>query len=96
MSTRQKEYEETEKPSLGAEKTGHTGEVTVRYVDFDNPEKNDFLAIRQFRVDRPGAGEPLYPDIVLFVNGIPMVVVECKASTAGADPVDDALQQLFR
>ncbi len=79
-----------------AEKTGHTGEATVRYVDFDNPEKNDFLAIRQFRVDRPGSGEPLYPDIVLFVNGIPMVVVECKASNAGADPVDDALQQLFR
>ncbi|MCK4787299.1 MAG: hypothetical protein KAV87_26305 [Desulfobacteraceae bacterium] len=44
-----------------------------------NPERNDFLAINQFRVDVPGGKTFIAPDIVLFVNGIPIVVVECKS-----------------
>ena len=54
-------------------------EKTVAIIDFDHPEKNDFLAINQFRVDVPGGKTFISPDIVLFVNGIPFVVVECKS-----------------
>ena len=79
-----------------AEKTGHSGEATVRYIDFENVENNDFLAINQFKVERPGLTTALYPDVVLFVNGIPMVVVECKASNAGSHPVEAAREQLWR
>jgi type I restriction enzyme R subunit len=50
----------------------------VRFIDFDQPENNDFLAISQFRVDEPGGQAKRFvaPDVVLFVNGIPLVVIE--------------------
>lgn len=48
-------------------------------IDFKNPENNHFLAINQFRLDTPhGVKKFIIPDLVLFVNGIPLVVVECK------------------
>lgn len=52
----------------------------VRLVDWDGrfEDGNDFLAVSQFRVERPGAAAAT-PDLVLFVNGLPWVVVECKA-----------------
>ena len=50
---------------------------TVRLFDFDNPENNDFLVTNQFQLE--GLKEPIYPDIVIFVNGIPLVVIECKS-----------------
>nr|WP_062337398.1 HsdR family type I site-specific deoxyribonuclease [Herbidospora sakaeratensis] len=55
----------------------------VHYVDWKTPENNDFLVVNQFRVDIPGTGghKQIVPDIVLFVNGIPLVVVECKKTT---------------
>ena len=68
---------------------------TVRFIDFDHPERNDFLAINQFRVDRPGNQGSIIPDIVLFVNGIPLVVVECK-SPAATNPMEEAITQLLR
>ncbi len=51
----------------------------VKFIDFDHPERNDFLAINQFRADAPGGQRYIVPDLVLFVNGIPLVVVECKS-----------------
>ncbi|WP_449060674.1 type I restriction endonuclease subunit R [Planomonospora algeriensis] len=56
---------------------------TVHFIDWRNPERNDFLVINQFRVDIPGTGghKQIVPDVVLFVNGIPLVVVECKRTT---------------
>jgi type I restriction enzyme R subunit len=58
----------------------HDGrEKNVALIDFDHPERNDFIAINQFRADVPGGKTFIDPDIVLFVNGIPLVVVECKS-----------------
>lgn len=57
-------------------------ERIVRFIDFERPERNDFLIINQFRVDPPwivGNKGFSIPDIVLFVNGIPLVVIECKS-----------------
>jgi type I restriction enzyme R subunit len=70
---------------------------TVRYIDWDNPENNDFLVINQFRVDEPGgqAHQFVVPDLVLFVNGIPVAVVECKAPNV-ADPLEKGIEQLQR
>jgi type I restriction enzyme R subunit len=67
----------------------------VKLVDFGSPDANEFLAISQFRVDPPGGGNPIIPDIVLFLNGIPVVVIECKAPDL-ADPMEAALDQLLR
>ena len=66
---------------------------TVQYIDYENPENNDFFAINQFRV--AGPVEVVKPDIVLFVNGIPLGVVECKSPLI-PEPRSEALDQLTR
>lgn len=50
---------------------------TVKYIDFDNPNKNEFLVVRQLKVQ--GVNETCYPDLVTYINGIPVVVIECKS-----------------
>ncbi len=77
-----------------------TGEAdpVVRLIDFENPGRNVFHAINQFRIDTPGCVKVfIIPDIVLFVNGIPLVVVEAKAGDANtANPMHAAFEQLLR
>jgi len=77
-----------------------TGEQSpaVKLIDFNRPERNDCLAINQFRIDTPsGVKSCIIPDIVLFVNGLPLVVVECKdGEQFAADPMHEAFQQLMR
>lgn len=65
---------------------------TVRYIDFENPENNDFYAVSQFLIE---GAETIIPDLVLFVNGIPLVVIECKAPDV-TDPIDEAVKQMRR
>ncbi|MEV6864879.1 HsdR family type I site-specific deoxyribonuclease [Streptosporangium subroseum] len=62
-------------------------------INFDEPDKNDLLAVSQFRIDRPDHA-PAVPDIVLFVNGLPLVIIECKRP--GPRALDDAVDQLLR
>src|SRR4051794_29061125 len=54
--------------------TGQRGQ-TVRFIDFDEPENNEFVFSRQYRV--VGAKLTVVPDLVVFVNGIPLAVIEC-------------------
>lgn len=68
---------------------------TVKYIDFEHPENNRFLAISQFKVSVPGYHKHIIPDNVLFVNGIPFVVVECKSPKI-TDPMEEAINQLLR
>jgi len=70
-------------------------EKTAQIIDFEHPEQNDFLAIDQFRVDVPGGKTFITPDIVLFVNGIPLVVVECKSPRI-TNPMEEGINQLLR
>ena len=79
------------------EATGEADPV-VRLIDFHHPERNRFHAINQFRIATPGRGrEFIVPDIVLFVNGIPLAVVECKKGSAiCANPMREAYVQLKR
>ena len=77
-----------------------TGEAdpVVQLIDFAHPERNVFHAINQFRIDTPGCVKNfIIPDIVLFVNGIPLVVVEAKIGDATtANPMHAAFEQLMR
>lgn len=77
-----------------------TGEKdpTVRLIDFANPERNNLHAINQFRVDTPGCVKGfVIPDVVLFVNGLPLVVIEAKIGDANtANPMYEAFVQLQR
>ena len=70
---------------------------TVHYIDWDHPESNTFRVVNQFKLQEPGgqAHKHIIPDLVLFVNGIPLVVVECKSPTI-SDPMDEAIGQLQR
>jgi type I restriction enzyme R subunit len=57
----------------------------VKVLDFDNPDANEFVAVNQFTVVE--AGHERRPDIVLFVNGLPVAVIELKnAATASRAP----------
>lgn len=71
-------------------------DVLVKIIDFDNWENNSFIAINQFRVITPGGPrEGIIPDIVLFINGLPCIVVECKEIDV-ADPLSSAVDQIRR
>ena len=83
--------------NISVQENRKTGEKspTVKFIDFRNPENNSFIAISQFKVNIPGTEKHIIPDIVLFVNGLPLVVVECK-SPATSDPINEAITQLMR
>lgn len=70
---------------------------TVQFFDWDRPENNTFRAVNQFKVEEPGgqSHKHIIPDLVLFVNGIPLVVVEAKSPNLAA-PMEEAIQQLQR
>lgn len=73
-------------------------ERRVRFIGFEPGDPNEFIAVNQFRVDPPGAvGDRgfIVPDVVLFVNGLPLVVVEAK-SPAVTDPIATAIDQMRR
>ena len=74
-----------------------TGEKspTVRLVDFAHPDQNDFLAVCQFKVRILGTEHHIIPDIVLFLNGLPVVVIECKSPKV-KEPISEAIDQLLR
>ena len=55
---------------------GNKGQ-TVKIIDFDHPENNEFLCTNQFKVS--GVKQKIIPDIVLFVNGLPLAVIACKS-----------------
>jgi type I restriction enzyme R subunit len=64
----------------------------VYLVDFNNPNNNEFLAVNQFTVIEEGNNKR--PDIVLFINGLPLVVVELKNPTDEAATTKTAFNQL--
>jgi type I restriction enzyme R subunit len=71
---------------------------TVHFIDFEHPDRNDFLAINQYRVDPPWATGNrgfIVPDIVLLVNGIPLVVIECKSPKLD-NPITEAIRDLLQ
>jgi type I restriction enzyme R subunit len=74
-----------------------TGEPspTVKIVDFADPTNNDWLAVSQFKVRIPGREQHIIPDVVLFLNGLPIVVIECKSPKA-EEPIAEAIDQLMR
>jgi type I restriction enzyme R subunit len=70
---------------------------TVHFFDWDRPERNTFRVVNQFRLDCPSGQNPKFitPDLVLFVNGIPLVVIECKSPHVPS-ALEEAIDQLQR
>ncbi len=76
---------------------GDTKSFTIDYIDWKNPENNIYHCTAEYKVERVGYQKHYVPDIVLFVNGIPLVVMECKRSSytlAKKKPIDLAIDQL--
>lgn len=86
------------KAQVDVNETTRESDPVVKLIDFRTPENNRFHAINQFRIDTPGCVRGfMIPDIVLFVNGIPLGVVECKkGSETCANPMQEAFVQLQR
>jgi type I restriction enzyme R subunit len=81
----------------GVTENRKTGEPspTVQIVDFANPGRNDWLAACQFKVRIPGRDQYIIPDVVLFLNGLPVVVFECKSPKV-EEPIAEAIYQILR
>ena len=72
--------------------SGRRGQ-TLKLIDFDQPENNEFLCVDQFKIQGPS--QHIIPDILLFVNGLPLGVIECKAPFV-TDPMAEGINQLRR
>ena len=68
---------------------------TVKFVDFARVGNNSFIAVCQFKVRILGTEHHIIPDIVLFLNGLPVVVIECKSPKV-QDAIAEAINQLMR
>ncbi|WP_339750773.1 type I restriction endonuclease subunit R [uncultured Marinobacter sp.] len=72
---------------------------TIQFIDWATPANNTFTVVNQFKVKCPpghdGWKGHVIPDLVLFVNGIPLVVIECKSRTV-PEGLPEAVDQLRR
>jgi type I restriction enzyme R subunit len=82
----------TEGVNVSYQKDGVNRGDLVWLVDFNNPENNDFLVTNQFTVIENDVKKR--PDIILFVNGLPLVVIELKNSADENATVKSAFKQL--
>jgi type I restriction enzyme R subunit len=82
----------TEGINITTRKDGEDRGDYVKLIDFDNPENNEFNVINQFTVIENNQNKR--PDIILFVNGIPLVVIELKNAVDENATVTSAYKQL--
>ncbi|MBO8157847.1 MAG: type I restriction endonuclease subunit R [Bacillaceae bacterium] len=72
---------------------GSRKSFSLKYIDWENIENNVFHVVEEFSVERMDGKGTVRPDIVLFVNGIPFAVVECKRPSV---PVHQGISQMIR
>jgi len=72
---------------------GTSRSFNINFIDWEQPENNDFQLVEEFSVEREDGKGNARPDIVLFINGIPFAVVECKKSSI---TVDQGISQMLR
>ncbi|MGI9249693.1 MAG: type I restriction endonuclease subunit R [Pseudohongiellaceae bacterium] len=72
---------------------GSLKSFTFQYIDWKNPDNNVFHVVPEFAVERTRSAETARPDIVLFVNGIPFCVIECKSPHT---KIEQAISQTIR
>ena len=72
---------------------GKTLSFNLKYIDWEHPENNLFHVTEEFAVDSRDKLHNARPDIVLFINGIPFAVIECKVPQIS---VEQAVEQNIR
>ena len=74
---------------------GDKKSFSFQYIDWKNLENNTYHVTEEFSVLRSERNDHYRPDIVLFINGIPMVVIECKSPIV-KEPIDKGIEQHLR
>ncbi len=74
---------------------GDKKSYVMQYIDWNNIENNVFHVTEEFTVSRTGMNDTYRPDIVLFVNGIPLCIIECKRPDI-KDSLNQAISQHLR
>ena len=70
---------------------GRSKTALVRLIDFENPQRNSFVVRNQWRVVEY---EPIRCDMVVFINGLPLVVIELKSPSREETDEEDAYTQI--
>lgn len=71
---------------------GNKRSFDINYIDWKDFDNNEFHVVEEFSVERTN-GKTARPDLVLFVNGIPFAVIECKRSSIS---IDEGISQTIR
>jgi len=74
---------------------GDKKSFTLQYIDWEHPERNDYHITEEYTVARAGRTDSYRPDVVLFVNGIPLCIIECKRPDM-KEPLSQAISQHIR
>lgn len=74
---------------------GDKKSFTLQYIDWKNTDNNVFHVTEEFSVMRSTSKEHYRPDLVLFVNGIPICIIECKRPDM-KEPLKQAISQQIR
>ncbi len=74
---------------------GDKKSITLQYIDWNNINNNVFHVAEEFSVTRSTSKEHYIPDLVLFVNGIPLSIIECKSPRL-KEPLSQAISQHLR
>lgn len=75
---------------------GDRKSYNFKYIDWETPENNVYHVTEEYNVETTSFdGNKRRPDIILFVNGIPLVIIECKRPDL-VDPVEEAVEQHIR
>ena len=82
----------TEGVNISYQKDGYQRGDLVWLIDFENPENNEFIVANQFTVIENGNNKR--PDVIIFVNGIPLVVMELKNPADENATIKSAFKQL--
>jgi type I restriction enzyme, R subunit len=82
----------TEGVNVSYQKDGNTRGDLVWLVDFDNPDNNEFVVANQFTIIENNQNKR--PDLILFVNGLPLVVIELKNATDENTTLNSAHRQI--
>ncbi|RIX60036.1 type I restriction endonuclease subunit R [Paenibacillus nanensis] len=72
---------------------GSKKSFTIQYIDWDNFDNNVFHVVEEFAVERMDGRGTVRPDVVLFVNGIPFAVIECKKASIS---MEQGISQMIR
>jgi len=82
----------TEGIKVTYQKDGNSRGDLVWLIDFNNPDNNDFLVANQFTIIENGIKKR--PDVILFINGIPLVVIELKNAVDENATIRSAFKQI--